>query len=120
MSESNGDSSELEVLRMIWNEMKALRASLHQELQETRDELGTRIDSTNKRLEELKGEFDSLRRRVTESEVRLATATNELAAETRELMHLIREWRDEHRTDRADLRSRVARIEDHLGLSPKQ
>jgi chromosome segregation ATPase len=119
-SDSNGGEREIDVLRLIWNEMKAFRSSLHSELEATRRELGERIDRTNDRLEqvrsEFKGEFEALRRRMTESEVRLATATTELAGETRELAHLIRDWREEHRSDRADLKLRVARIERHLGL----
>jgi len=117
--DDNG-KAELEVLRAIWSEMKALEASLHEELKATRTELGNRIDVTNSRLDSLNDQFDSLRRRATESEVRLATATTELASETRELSHLIREWRDEHRADRGELRERIARIENHLGLVPSQ
>ena len=89
MSDETGNS-ELEVLRAIWGEMKALRTSFREELETTRTEIAGRVDITNSSLDSLKGEFDSLRRRVTESEVRLATATAELATESRELTHLIR------------------------------
>jgi outer membrane murein-binding lipoprotein Lpp len=93
------------ILRAIWNEMKALNA---------------RVDKTNERLdavrEELKSEVDSLRRRGVESEVRLATVTTQLSTDVQELSGLIREWREEHRSDRADVRARLARLERHLGL----
>jgi chromosome segregation ATPase len=109
----------LVVLRAIWNEMKGLNS---------------RVDKTNERLEsarvelreeiselrgELKEEVDLLRRRVVESEVRLATATTQLSSDVQELTGLIREWREEHRADRAELRMRVARLEAHVGLAPK-
>ena len=112
------DSTEVEVLRMIWNEMKALRQSLE-----------GRIDQTNARLEELtaevhqdraevREELGAIRGRVTESEVRLATATTQLSCDVQDLSVLIREWRVEHRGDREDLRKRVDRIERHVGLTP--
>ena len=77
---SNGGSDEhVEILRAIWNEMKALNA---------------RIDKTNERLdavrEDLKNDFNGLHRRVVESEVRLATVTTQLSSDVQELSGLIR------------------------------
>ena len=96
---------QLEILRAIWNELKALNA---------------RVDQTNSRLDavraEVRDEIDGLRRRVVESEVRLATATTQLATEVQTLSGLIREWREEHRADRAELRTRIARLEERVGL----
>jgi chromosome segregation ATPase len=126
-----GDGDEqVELLRNIWNEMKALKASLESQLEATRREIGERIDQTNARLdqtngrldavrEELRDEMDGLRRRVVESEVRLATATTQLSSDVQQLSGLIREWREEHRADRAELRVRLARVEEHIGLTPK-
>ncbi len=54
-----------------------------------------------------------------ESEVRLATVVTRLSGDVQEPSGLIREWREEHRSDRADLRARVARLEEHAGLGPK-
>ena len=128
------DSEQIELLRAIWNEMKAVKASLESQLEATRREfgmqlevtrreLGTRIDQTNERLDavrgELKDEMDGLRRRVVESEVRLATATTQLSTDVQQLSALIREWREEHRADRADIRARLTRVEEHVGLAPK-
>jgi predicted nucleic acid-binding Zn-ribbon protein len=128
---------QLEVLRAIWNETKALKVSLESQLEATRRELGARIDQTNARLdqtnarldqtnvrldavrEELRDEMDGLGRRVVESEVRLATATTQLSADVQQLGGLIREWREEHRADRAEIRTRLARLEEHVGLAPK-
>ncbi|MBI5490318.1 MAG: hypothetical protein HY905_23480 [Deltaproteobacteria bacterium] len=122
-SRSGNASAQVAILREIWNEMKALKASLETELELTRRELASRIDQTNKRLDavpaELKDEIGGLRGRLLESEVRLATATTALAGDVRDLGSLIRDWRDEHRADRSEFRSRVARIEQHVGLAPK-
>ncbi len=75
-----------------------------EELAATRDELGTRIDQTNENLERLAQQnnenFKALTGRMTESEMRLATATTELAADVHILSDLIRGWRQEHRDDR--------------------
>ncbi len=117
------DSEQIELLRAIWNEMKAVKASLESQFEATRRELGTRIDQTNERLDavrgELKDEMDGLRRRVVESEVRLATATTQLSTDVQQLSGLIREWREEHRADRAEIRARLTRVEEHVGLAPK-
>lgn len=100
-----GGGEQVELLRAIWAEMKALNA---------------RVDLTNQRLDavrhELKDEIDQLRRRVVESEVRLATATTQLAGDVQTLTGLIREWREEHRADRAEMKDRIARLEQHVGL----
>ncbi len=111
---------QVEILRLIWSEMKALngridgvRDDLHKELTSGRVELKTELAALRS---ELRAEDDATRRRLTETEVRLATAVTELSGETRALASLIRDWREEHRTDRADLRARVDRIEEHLGL----
>lgn len=119
-ADGNGQSDQqVELLRSIWGEMKALRASLESQLEATRCELGGRIDQTNERLDslrtELKSEVDGLRRRVVESEVRLATATTALSNDVHELSSLIREWREEHRADRVALAARVSRLEEQAG-----
>ena len=36
-----------------------------------------------------------------------------------QLSGLIREWREEHRADRAEIRARLTRVEERVGLSPK-
>jgi outer membrane murein-binding lipoprotein Lpp len=107
---------QVELLRGIWNEMKGLNS---------------RVDKTNERLEavrielkaeletvriDLKGEVDAPRRRVVESEVRLATSTTQLSSDVQVLSGLIREWREEHRADRADIKARVLRLEQHAGF----
>ena len=112
MPEKRRGGQQVELLRAIWNEMKALNGRV--------DQTNARLDQTNLRLDavrtELREEFDGLRRRVVESEVRLATVTTQLSADVQALSGLIREWREEHRADRAELRTRVARLEEHVGL----
>lgn len=129
-ADGKGQSEQVELLRSIWGEMKAVRSSLESQLEATRRELGERIGQTNQRLDEtnqrldatnqrldslrseLKSEMDGLRHRVVESEVRLAAATTALSNDVRELGSLIREWREEHRADRATLAARVSRLEE--------
>jgi uncharacterized protein involved in exopolysaccharide biosynthesis len=113
MPAKRGDSEQLQVLRAIWTEMKALNGRV--------DQTNVRLDQTNARLDamrtELRDEIDGLRRRVVESEVRLATATTQLATDVQALSGLIREWREEHRADRADIRARITRIEQRVGIA---
>jgi uncharacterized protein involved in exopolysaccharide biosynthesis len=109
------DDQQVEILRAIWNEMKALNVGV--------DQTNAHLDQTNARLEairvELRDEIDGLRRRVVESEVRLATATTQLSMDVQALSGLIREWREEHRGDRAELRARIARLEERVGPSDR-
>lgn len=126
---SGNHEEQVEILRMIWEEMKAVKASLEKQLTATREELGAHIEQTNARIDQTNRNLESLAQRsdenfqvltnrITESEMRLATATTELAADVHVLSDLIRDWRQEHREDRARLERRVARIEDHIGLNP--
>ena len=107
-----GGNEQVEILRAIWTEMKGLNARV--------DQTNARLDQTYARLDAVRTEFreeiDTLRRRVVESAVPLATATTQLAAEVQSLSGLIREWREEHRADRAELRTRIARLEERAGL----
>ncbi|MCC7536521.1 MAG: hypothetical protein IT379_09930 [Deltaproteobacteria bacterium] len=104
-----GTDEQTELLRLIWQEMKALNGRIDTLRVELKAEVATLRAET-------RAEDDALRRRMTESEVRLATSVTELSGETRALASLIREWREDHRADRADLRSRVERLEQHAGL----
>ena len=106
MADKRRGGEQLQVLRAIWKELKALNG---------------RVEQTNAGLDavrtELREEIDGLRRRVVESEVRLSTATTQLSADVQTLSGLIREWREEHRADRAELRTRIARLEERAGLA---
>lgn len=128
---SGGVGEQTEILRAIWNEMKGLRSEFKSEISTMRTELGGRIDAvrtelggridqTNARLEavsaEMRGENGELRRVMTQSDVRLATALTELSGDVRTLSGLVRDWRDDHRRDRELLVERVGRIEKKVGL----
>src|SRR5689334_649664 len=108
----NGSKDEhLEVLRAIWNEMKGLNARIDK-TNERLDAVRVELKSENEALRrELHDDDDALRRRMVESEVRLSTVVTKLSSDVQELSGLIREWREEHRSDRAELRARVARLE---------
>jgi len=107
---------QVELLRGIWNEMKGLNSRV--------DQTNVRLDAVRTELKgeigalrvELKSEVEALRRRVVESEVRLATATTQLSTDVQGLSGLIREWREEHRSDRAEIKERLGRLEQHVGL----
>jgi hypothetical protein len=121
---------QVELLRAIWNEMKALNgrvdttnATLHGEVGALTAELRAGLDGLRS---EFKEEFFALRtdlktevRRNLERDVRLGTAVAELSLDVRELTGVVHAWRDEHRLDREDLRERVARLERRVGLDPR-
>ena len=82
----SSDTEQVEILKLIWNEMKALNTrvdGLRGEMSETRAELK---DSQV----EARAATQSPQRRMTESEVRLATATTQLSADVNDLSGLIR------------------------------
>ncbi len=123
---------QVEILRLIWNEVKATKVSLETRLEtglrttreelcaridQTREELGARIDGLGASIEQVNETVDAQGRRITESEMRLATATTELARDVHELSGLLREWRQEHRVDHKGLKRRVENLEDHAGLA---
>ena len=112
----NGGSEDpqVELLRAIWTEMKALNSRVG----ETNERLDAVRTELKDELAQVKQGVDMLGRRMVESEVRLATATTQLAADVQTLSGLVRDWREEHRSDRAELRDRVARLEQHTGIVP--
>lgn len=102
----------MKILREIWTEMKALNGRTDQTnlcLDKTREELSARLEAVRVELEE---ETSELRRRMVDSELPLATATTQLAADIQQLTSVIRDWREEHRADRAELEGRVRSLEE--------
>jgi hypothetical protein len=123
---------QVELLRGIWNEMKAvngridttnavLRTELKGEIGALRSELKGEIGALRAGLTdfrtELVQEIDMVHRRSVERDLRLAASLSELSLDVRELTGVVHVWRDEHRLDRADLRERVERLERRVGLS---
>jgi hypothetical protein len=83
---------------------------IRQELRETRDALGSRLDGTNAELrdtrEALGSRLEDVSRRVVESEVRTSTAIADLAGTVREMTVVLRAAND--------LRPRVERCEHDI------
>jgi hypothetical protein len=45
--------------------------------------------------------------------------TTQLSGDVQELSGLIREWREEHRADRAEMKARLLRLERHVGFESR-
>jgi hypothetical protein len=129
---------QIDLLRGIWNEVKAvngridttntvLRTDLRAEIGALRVDLKDEMADLRTDLRgemmalriELKQENDLVHRRSVERDLRLAASLTELSHDIRELTGVVHVWRDEHRLDRADLRDRVDRLERRLGLDPR-
>ncbi len=121
---------QVELLRAICSEMKALNGridttnvALRSELGGLRSEFKEEIRGLRSGFAEdfllmradLKGEI----RRNVERDLRLGTAVAELSLDVRELTGIVHAWRDEHRIDREDLRERVTRLERRIGIDPR-
>jgi chromosome segregation ATPase len=96
-----GSSDEAtEILRLIWQEMKALNGRIDQ-TNARLDQTNARLDQTNARLEvgfeQIRAEFDTkldeLRRQMVEADVRVATAVTDLSKDVRALTAHLRETR---------------------------
>ena len=131
---------QIELLRAIYSEMKALnervdttnatlqvevgglRAEFREQLGGLRSDFGHQLGALRSEFKEALGElrFDlkSEGRRSVDRDLRLGTALAELSLDVRELTGIVHAWRDEHRIDREDLRERVARLERRVGLEP--
>jgi hypothetical protein len=97
MTKKNGNSGQgeqIEILRGMWREMKGLNG---------------RIDKTNERLDklctEIKSEIGALREKTEAGFAKLDDRFDNFL-------------RGEHGREHAELRERVERIEQHLGLKP--
>jgi ABC-type transporter Mla subunit MlaD len=118
----DGDDAVL-ILRGIWAETKALNARIDrtredlvaaiQQTNQRIDQTNGRLDQANGRLDQLEQAVESLGRRQTETEVRLASELVAVARAVTEVRDLLR--------DRLDLRDRVenhelrlVRLEDRL------
>jgi hypothetical protein len=116
---------QVELLRSIRDEMRALNgrvdatnAAIHDEIGGLRSEfVGLRSDVKDE-IGDLRSDLKTEIRRNVDRDLRLGTAVAELALDVRELTGVVHAWRDEHRIDREDLRERVARLERRVGLEP--
>ncbi len=99
-----GNNEQTELLRNIWNEMKAVNGRVNQ-TNERLDTAIARINQTNERLGQTNEQLGELRAEVRSGFQRIDERFDALLL-------------GEHGREHAELRSRVVRIEDHLGLPP--
>ncbi|MCP4660602.1 MAG: hypothetical protein GY856_34815 [bacterium] len=121
MDPTNNEQTEL--LRLIWNEMKAVKASVDTKLDGLRTSLETQLegvrseveanrleieklnekfDGLNEKFGGLRNDFDVMRGYMVQAEIRSATVIVELRKDREELY--------------GNLRNRVERLEEHAGL----
>lgn len=105
------DSEQTELLRAIWNEMKALGQNLGGRLDALRTELGARIDQTNARL-------DQTNARLAGAEDRLGAiegVLRDLGAQQVLLGRYVKNVVDRHEVSLDEFRERLARLEGPAG-----
>ncbi len=120
----DASAEQTELLRNIWNEMKALngridtvRTELSGRLDAVRTDLSERIDQTNARLDQTNVRVDTLRTELKGEMIRLRTDVTEMRRDIHVLGGRIDNLlTGEHRAEHGELRQRVERIEKHLGL----
>ncbi len=135
---------QVELLRGIWNEMKALngriektndglaelrgevrtglaevRGEVRTGLAEVRAEIGELRAEVRTDLTELRDRIDATHSRSVHRDMRLAGSISQLALDVRDLTLVIHEWHDDQRLGDERLEGRVDRIERHLGLEPR-
>jgi DNA anti-recombination protein RmuC len=125
-------AEQTELLRNIWNEMKALGQNLGGRIDETnarldavRNDLGARLDLTNTRIDETNSGIDGLRgdfvRALTDSQTRTATELNAVTEAVRGVGELLRLRTIEREQitavldEVAELRTRLERLERRAG-----
>ena len=118
---------QVELLRGIWNEMKALNGrvnttneelvSLQRGLATTNERLGNLEGAVHAGFRGLNERIDAVHERSVRADLRIATSLVALTSEVREMKEIVLVWHDEHRADRANLAERVDRLERHVGIS---
>ena len=118
MDPKNHEQTEL--LRNIWNEMKALGTNLGSRIDQTNErldrmhkELSSRIDDTNRRLDQTNQRLDVTNMRLESVE----GAVRDLADQQHELTRFVKKVVVRQDDDIAELKQRVTRIETHLADS---
>jgi methyl-accepting chemotaxis protein len=113
-----GDSEQTDLLRAIWNEMKALGANLGARIDATNE----RIDETNRRLEtfqrETNARLDQTNARLDQTNARLEVIESTLVeAATQQLVlgRFVKNVAERLRESIADLGERVSRLERERG-----
>jgi hypothetical protein len=124
------NDEQTELLRHIWNEMKALGQNLGGRIDNLGDTLGGRIDALTGRVDVLTGRVDVLTGRVDALEHSLGAridltnerlgavegAVRDLAAQQLMLGRVVKHSVDRHDNAIDDLRERLVRVETELSL----
>ncbi len=118
----NGES-ETELLRMLLDAVHTLTGEVvktNVKLDQTREELSGRIDQTNARLDQTNARLDQTNAKIDQTREELSGEIQALRTATSEGFALLA--RADSRRDAGvdELRVRVDRIEDHLGLSAER
>ncbi len=108
-----------ELLRNIWNEMKALGQNLGKRIDRTNErleavgkELGARIDDTNARLDQTNARLDQTNARLGSVEEVLRDLAGQQVILTRYVKHSV----ERHDDAITDLRERMVRVETELAI----
>lgn len=108
------DAEQTEILRAIWNEMKALGQSLGGRIDALRTEVSSRIDQTNARLDQANARLEKTNERLGGAEQRLGAIEvllQDLGAQQVLLGRYVKSVVDRHETSLDDIRERLARLE---------
>jgi hypothetical protein len=135
---------QVELLRGIWNEMKALngrvtttnerlddlRSEFRSEMGGLRTEMRTEMGGVRTQMGELRAELragladlgeriEQVHSRGVEWDMRLATTLVEVRDDVHEIRQVMLAWHDEHRIDKSRIDERLDRLERHVGLEPR-
>jgi hypothetical protein len=120
---SNGQTRTEELLLQLIDVVKEQGLELvkiREELVQTRHELGGRIDQTREELvqtrHELGDRIDQTNVRIDQLRVELLTDTAAIRTATQAGLELLSRADARHEREDSDLRSRIDRIEQHIGL----
>jgi len=114
----DGSDEQTELLRSIWNEIKALGVNLGGRIDLTNerlDELSSRVDHNGRRIDETNQRLDETNQRLGSLEQRtgvIETTLTELATQQVFLSRFVRHAVDQ---DIAELKVRVSRLEAERG-----
>jgi len=111
---NSNDHEQTELLRAIWNEMKALGSNLGARIDRTNNRLDAVVDTMDRRFGETNARLDQTNARLDQSNERLGLVEGvlrELAGQQVILGRFVRNLVD---ADIGDLRTRLARVEAKL------
>jgi chromosome segregation ATPase len=124
-----GANEQTEILRGIWNEVKALngridrtndrldavRTELKPEIASVRTELKAEIADLRAEVHQGNERVTDLHRLMIDKDLRLSTEVTELAGHVSQLVQELRKRPDRQSVELEELRQRVARLEERFG-----